>query len=85
MQRHATVSLDKEILPGLSRRTALPWLKDAALDWAIILGALGVVHIVSKGRQNRCVVSTAGGVCESGSWFDTDDAGDLLAHDSRAR
>ena len=48
MHRHATVSLDKDILPGLSRRTALPWLKDAALDWAIILGALGVVHIVSS-------------------------------------
>ena len=45
MQGHATISLDKEILPGLSRRTALPWLRDAALDWAIILGALGVVHI----------------------------------------
>jgi len=45
MQRHATVSLDKDILPGLSRRTALPWLRDAALDWAIIVGALGVAHL----------------------------------------
>jgi fatty acid desaturase len=48
MQRHAKVSIDKEILLGLSRRTAVPWLKDAALDWAVILGALGVVHLFSS-------------------------------------
>ena len=48
MQRHAKLSLDKDILLGLSRRTALPWLKDAALDWAVILGALGVVHLFSN-------------------------------------
>jgi hypothetical protein len=46
--RHATVSLDKETLLGLSRRTALPWLKDAALDWAIIVGALDVAHLFSN-------------------------------------
>ena len=46
--RHATVSLDKAILLGLSRRTALPWLRDAALDWAIIVGALGVAHLFSN-------------------------------------
>jgi fatty acid desaturase len=48
MQRQAKVSIDKEILLGLSRRTALPWLKDAALDWAVILGAFGIVHLFSS-------------------------------------
>lgn len=48
MQHRASSLLDKEILPDLSRRTALPWLKDAALDWAVILGALGVVHAFSN-------------------------------------
>jgi len=48
MQRHAKVSLNKEILLDLCRRTALPWLRDAALDWAVILGALGFVHVFSN-------------------------------------
>ena len=48
MRRHAKASLDKDILLGLSRRTASPWLKDAALDWAIILGVLGVAHLFSN-------------------------------------
>jgi fatty acid desaturase len=48
MQGHAQSSLDKEILRDLSRRTALPWLKDAALDWAVIFGALGLVHLFSN-------------------------------------
>src|SRR6185312_1502992 len=48
MQCHLTASLEKDILLGLSRRTALPWLKDAALDWAVILGAFGVVHLFSS-------------------------------------
>src|ERR1700733_13351222 len=41
-------SLDKEILMDLSRRTALPWLRDAVLDWAIIAGALLAVHAFSN-------------------------------------
>jgi fatty acid desaturase len=48
MQRQAKLSLDKRILQNLSRRTALPWMKDAVLDWAVILGALGVVHLFSN-------------------------------------
>jgi fatty acid desaturase len=48
MQRHARPSLDTKILQELSRRTAFPWLKDAFLDWAVILGILGLVHLVSN-------------------------------------
>ena len=44
MQRQASLSLDKHILVHLSRRTALPWLRDALFDWAVILGALALVH-----------------------------------------
>ena len=46
--QHARSSLDKEILIDLTRRTAWPWLKDAALDWAVIAGALGIVHLFSN-------------------------------------
>ena len=48
MQSEARSSLDKKILIDLSRRTALPWLRDAVLDWTVILGALGAVHILSN-------------------------------------
>src|ERR1700681_702950 len=48
MKHYAQSSLDKKILLDLSRRTALPWLRDAALDWAVILGALGLVHVFSN-------------------------------------
>ena len=48
MQRPAKSSLDKEILLDLSRRTALPWLRDAVLDWTVIAGALGLVHVFSN-------------------------------------
>jgi fatty acid desaturase len=48
MQSEARSSLDKKILLDLSRRTALPWLRDAVLDWTVILGALGAVHVFSN-------------------------------------
>ena len=48
MQRRAPSSLDREILLDLSRRTPWPWLKDAILDWGVILGAAGIVHLFSN-------------------------------------
>jgi fatty acid desaturase len=48
MQHDATSSLDTEILRDLSRRTALPWLRDAVLDWTVIAGALALVHVFSN-------------------------------------
>src|ERR1017187_5953910 len=48
MQRPAKSSLDKEILIDLSRRTALPWLRDAVLDWTVIACALDLVHVFSN-------------------------------------
>ena len=48
MSHQAKSSIDKDILIELSRRTALPWLRDAVLDWAVILGAILVVHIFSN-------------------------------------
>ena len=48
MQRHTKSSLDTEILQDLSRRTALPWLRDAVLDWTVIAGALFVAHAFSN-------------------------------------
>ena len=48
MQRRAPSSLDREILLDLSRRTPWPWLKDAILDWGVILGAVGIVHLFSN-------------------------------------
>src|SRR5271166_5247785 len=44
MQRAATASIDKEILKSLSRRTPWPWLKDALLDWLVILCTVAIVH-----------------------------------------
>jgi fatty acid desaturase len=48
MQQHATSTLDKEVLRDLSQRTALPWLRDAVLDWTVVVGALGLVHVFSN-------------------------------------
>jgi fatty acid desaturase len=48
MQRHAKPSLDKNILGNLSRRTPWPWLRDGALDWAVVAGAMGLAHSVAN-------------------------------------
>src|SRR5208282_4423229 len=48
MQRHAKSSLDTETLKDLSRRTPWPWLRDAVLDWAVIVGAVTVAHVFSN-------------------------------------
>src|SRR5271154_6437913 len=48
MQHRTGSRLDKEILLDLSRRTAWPWLRDAVLDWAVVLGTMGIVHAFSN-------------------------------------
>ena len=48
MQNHVGLPLDKKILRDLSRRTALPWLRDAFLDWAVIVSVIGLVHVFSN-------------------------------------
>jgi fatty acid desaturase len=40
MQSQAKITLDKEILKTLSRRTVVPWLGDAILDWTVICLAI---------------------------------------------
>ena len=44
MQNHAAPALDKKILQELSKKTAIPWLSSATMDWLIVSLAVAAFY-----------------------------------------